>query len=185
MKRCWWCEGDDLYTKYHDEVWGQKEERDQKLFEMLSLEAFQAGLSWITILRKQENFEKAFAGWDIEKIANFGEADFERLMADAGIVRNRAKISATINNASKALDLIAEHGRLYDYFVQFTPKNRAVPKGGFERGSLPLMVDEAKTMSKALKKKGFRFTGPMTCMSFMQATGFLNDHVKGCHLCIY
>lgn len=185
MERCWWCEGDALYTRYHDEVWGQKETRNENLFEMLSLEAFQAGLSWITILRKQEHFKNAFANWDIEQISKFDDSDFERLMQDTGIVRNRAKISATINNASRALALIEDYGNLYDYFVQFAPQERAVPKGGFSRETLPLMIDEAKKMSRDLKKRGFQFTGPMTCMSFMQATGFINDHVKGCHLCIY
>lgn len=183
--KCWWCLGDPLYEHYHDNVWGQQEKDDRKLFEMLTLESFQSGLSWITILRKQDNFTKAFEGWDMARISAYGEADFERLMQDAGIVRNRKKIEAAINNAAKALAIIEEFGNLHDYFVTFAPKKRAVPKGGFTRETLPLMTDEAKVMSKDLKKRGFKFTGPMTCQSFMQAVGILNDHVKGCDLCIY
>ncbi len=185
VNRCSWCEGDALYEHYHDHVWGKEERRDAKLFEMLVLEAFQSGLSWITILRKQENFARAFAGWDLDKVAAFGAEDVARLMEDAGIVRNRKKIEAAIVNAARARELIAEFGDLFSYFERFKPVNRDVPQGGFPRGELPLMTEAAKQLSKDLKRRGFVFTGPMTCQSFMQATGFLNDHVKGCDLCIY
>jgi len=185
VNRCWWCAGDALYEQYHDEVWGQPEKENSKLFEMLTLEHFQSGLSWITILRKQENFAAAFEGWDINRIAAYGEADVKRLMGDAGIVRNNKKVEAAIVNAGQALSLIEEFGDLHSYFVRFVPKDRLVPKGGFERSALPLMSEEAKIMSKDLKKRGFKFTGPMTCQSFMQAVGLLNDHVKGCDLCVY
>jgi len=185
MQRCWWCEGDPLYEQYHDHVWGQPEKNNVALFEMLTLEHFQAGLSWITILRKQDHFKAAFDNWDMKKIAAYTESDMERLMTDKGIVRNRKKIEAAIHNAGKALELIDEFGDLYSYFAPFAPAKRDVPKGGFTRETLPLMTDAAKRMSKDLKKRGFRFTGPMTCQSFMQAVGLLNDHVKGCDLCIY
>lgn len=185
MNRCKWCVGDPLYEHYHDHVWGKEERRNEKLFEMLVLEAFQSGLSWITILRKQDNFAVAFAGWDMAKIAAFGDADVARLMNDAGIVRNRKKIEAAIVNAARAQELIAEFGDLYSYFVRFKPLDREVPAGGFPMSELPLLTEAAKQLSKDLKRRGFVFTGPMTCQSFMQATGFLNDHVKGCDLCIY
>lgn len=185
MNRCWWCAGDPDYIKYHDEVWGKPETDNRKLFEMLILEAFQAGLSWITILRKKDAFAKAFSQWDMEAIAAYDEADRARLMADAGIVRNKAKINAAIHNAGEALKLIETYGSLHAYFQPFAPSQRPVPKGGYTRETLPLMIDEAKHLSKDLKKRGFKFTGPMTCMSFMQATGYINDHVKGCDLCIY
>jgi len=185
MNRCWWCKDDPIYMAYHDDVWGKPEHDDRKLFKMLVLELFQSGLSWITILRKEENFTRAFAHWDIEAIAAFEEDDRARLLADAGIVRNRLKIDAAIRNARLCSSLVQEFGSLDTYFRQFTPVARDVPKGGFEKGTLPLMIDEAKAMSKDLKKRGFGFTGPMVCMSFMQAVGIINDHVKGCDLCIY
>ena len=185
MNRCWWCEGDAVYERYHDQVWGREEKDDRQLFKMLTLEHFQSGLAWITVLRKEAHFERAFAHWDIQAVSNFSEADLARLMADAGIIRNRKKIEAAINNGARCLELIEEFGDLASYFRQFKPRNRKVPKGGFSRETLPLMVDEARAMSKDLKARGFKFTGPMVCMSFMQAVGILNDHVKGCDLCIY
>ena len=185
MQRCWWTNGDPLYEAYHDRVWGKPARDGRKLFEMLSLELFQSGLSWITILRKQEHFASAFAGWDIARIADFGEDDFNRLMNDAGIVRNRLKIEAVINNARRAPDLVAEFGGLAEYFWRFEPENRPIPPGGYDRDTLPNMIEEAKQMSKDLKKRGFKFTGPMVCMSFMQAVGIINDHINGCDLCPY
>ncbi|MDJ0838601.1 MAG: DNA-3-methyladenine glycosylase I [Acidobacteriota bacterium] len=185
MNRCWWCEGDPIYEAYHDEVWGKPEHDDRNLFKMLVLEHFQSGLSWITILRKEDHFQRAFADWDPAVIAAFGEEDIARLLQDAGIIRNRKKIEAAINNAQICLEIVKEEGSLDRYFWSFAPKDRPVPKGGFTRGTLPNMIEDARVMSKALKKRGFKFTGPMVCMSFMQAVGMINDHVKGCDLCIY
>jgi len=185
MNRCWWCADDELYQDYHDNRWGKLVKDDAIMFKMLTLEHFQAGLSWITILRKEPHFDRAFAGWDIARIATFGEADVQRLLTDAGIIRHRGKIEAAINNAAGALALIDECGSLYDYFKRFVPRQRPVPAGGYTRETLPLLIDEAGQMSKDLKKRGFRFTGPMCCMSFMQAVGLINDHVAGCDLCIH
>ncbi len=183
--RCWWSVGDADYERYHDEVWGRPEHDDRALFEMLSLELFQSGLSWITILRKRDNFARAFAGWDIPRIAAFDDSDRERLLSDSGIVRNRKKIDAVIANARLIPAIESEFGGLDAYLWRFAPASRAVPEGGFTRETLPLMIEEANVMSKALKKRGFRFTGPMVCMSFMQAVGMINDHVRGCDWCIY
>ena len=182
MGRCWWCEGDETYETYHDEVWGQPEHDERKLFEMLSLELFQSGLSWITILRKQPAFKRAFVDWDIEAIAAFEEDDKQRLLGDASIVRNRKKIEAVITNARLYPELVKEFGSLDAFLLQFKPGPEATPLGGFTRETVPLMIDEAKAMSKAFKKRGFSFTGPMVCMSLMQAVGIVNHHVQGCDL---
>lgn len=185
VNRCWWSVGDPDYERYHDEVWGKEQHEDRALFEMLSLELFQSGLSWITILRKQKNFARAFADWDIQRIAGFGQRGKERLLTDSGIVRNRKKIDAVIVNARLVPAIEQEFGSLDAYLWSFAPKSRQVPEGGFSRETLPLMIEEAQVMSKALKKRGFRFTGPMVCMSFMQAVGMISDHVRGCDWCIH
>lgn len=185
VNRCWWCGNDPVYVAYHDQVWGRPERDDRKLFELLSLECFQSGLSWITILRKQAGFARAFAGWDLAAIAAFGPGDIERLMGDAAIVRNRKKIEAAINNAGLIPAVRRECGSFAAYVWRFEPRDRQVPAGGFTRETLPLMVDEAKQMSRDMKKRGFKFTGPMVCMSFMQAAGIINDHVRDCDLCPY
>ena len=183
MNRCWWCEGDPIYEAYHDSVWGRPEQDERKLFEMLSLELFQSGLSWITVLRKQEYFFKAFEGWDIERIAGYDEIKIGALLQDAGIIRNRKKIEAVIKNANLYPKLVEEFGSLSAFLIQYTPAAEDTPADGFTRENIPLMIDEAKAMSKALKKRGFSFTGPMVCMSLMQAVGIVNHHVQGCDLC--
>lgn len=185
MQRCWWCQGDPVYETYHDQVWGRPEQDDRKLFEMLSLELFQAGLSWITVLRKQTAFVKAFANWDIAAIAAFDEARVRVLLANAGIIRNRRKIEAVIHNAQRIPAQVREHGSLAAYLWRFAPQDRQVPAGGFTRETLPLLSEAGQAMSKQLKRDGFKFTGPMVCHSFMQAVGMLNDHVADCDLCIY
>ena len=182
MNRCWWCEGDPLYEHYHDTFWGRPQHDETKLFEFLSLELFQSGLSWITILRKQENFAHAFSQWNIAAIAAYGEQDQNRLLQDAGIVRNRKKIAAVIRNAQLYPDLVSEFGSLDAFVWSFQPPPEATPAGGFTRADVPLLIDEAKQMSKAFKKRGFAFTGPMVCMSLMQAAGIVNHHVVGCDL---
>jgi DNA-3-methyladenine glycosylase I len=162
MKRCWWAEGDPLYERYHDLEWGRPVADDVRLFEKLALEGFQSGLSWLTILRKRENFRAAFAGFDIEKVAGFGPADVERLLGDAGIVRHRGKIEATISNAERCLELRDEFGSLAAYVWRFEPDA------------------DAAAMSKDLRRRGWRWVGPTTVYSFMQAMGLVNDHVADC-----
>jgi DNA-3-methyladenine glycosylase I len=170
--RCWWGASTPEYVAYHDEEWGRPVHDSRALYEKLSLEAFQSGLSWLTILRKRENFRAAFAGFEIERVAAFGEADAARLMADAGIVRNRAKIDATIANARAAVDL-----DLAELVWSFAPEPRPRPRTSAE---IPASTPESTALSKALKKRGFRFVGPTTVYAMMQACGVVDDHIDGC-----
>jgi DNA-3-methyladenine glycosylase I len=179
--RCSWAVGRpgpdfDLYRDYHDKEWGRPLRGRVALFERMSLEAFQSGLSWLTILRKRENFRRAFAGFDIGKVARFTDADVQRLMADAGIVRNRAKIDATIANARAVADLDSSED-LSDLLWSFAPPTRPRPADGSE---IPSATDESKAMAKELKRRGFRFVGPTTAYALMQATGMVDDHVRDC-----
>jgi DNA-3-methyladenine glycosylase I len=150
---------------------------DSRLFEKICLEGFQSGLSWITILRKRENFRKAFKRFDIDKVAKMGEADVERLLLDAGIIRHRGKIASTINNAKRAQELRQEFGSLAAYFWSHEPKAR---KGKVVAGGIPSETEESKALSKDLRKRGWTFVGPTTVYAFMQAMGLVNDHVEGC-----
>ncbi len=177
-RRCWWASSED-YVSYHDEEWGRPVLGDDALFERLCLEAFQSGLSWLTILRKRENFRKAFAGFRIQVVAGYGSRDFKRLMADAGIVRNRMKIDAAIANAGTALDLIDEHGSLAAFVWQFRPVRHPAPR---RRADLPAQSAESKALAVELKRRGFRFVGPTTSYALMQAAGVINDHIVGCHV---
>jgi DNA-3-methyladenine glycosylase I len=174
--RCPWGLSAPEYVAYHDEEWGHPVRGDQAIFERLSLEAFQSGLSWLTILRKRENFRKAFARFDIEAIARFTAEDEARLMADAGIVRNRAKVTAVIANARAALDLPASLSDLVWSYAA-VPGSRPAPVTVDE---LPAQTPESKALSKELKKHGFVFTGPVTAYATMQACGIVNDHLAGC-----
>jgi DNA-3-methyladenine glycosylase I len=175
LARCSWGAGTPDYLPYHDTEWGRPLHGDTALFERVSLEAFQSGLSWITILRKRPAFRAAFAGFDPARVAAFDEADVERLLADAGIVRNRAKVLATIANARAVLDL---DGSLDDLLWSFAPRPaRPAPRG---LGDVPAVTDESTAMAKALKRRGFRFVGPTTAYALMQATGMVNDHFAGC-----
>ena len=181
--RCWWCVGDLLYERYHDTEWGRPQTDDRLLFEKIILEAFQSGLSWITILRKRENFRKAFKDFDIERVARFGENDVDRLLQDAGIVRNRAKIESTINNAGRCTDLIDEFGSLANYIWRYEPSAKSRPKR-LTHSQLMTMTTcaEATTLSKDLKKRGWSFVGPTTIYAFMQDMGLVNDHLTACPL---
>jgi DNA-3-methyladenine glycosylase I len=179
--RCSWAVGRpgpdfELYRDYHDDEWGRPLRGGVALFERMSLEAFQSGLSWLTILRKRENFRAAFAGFDIEKVARFSDADVQRLMADAGIVRNRAKIDATIANARAAAELGTAED-LSDLLWSFAPPKR--PRFA-DMSEIPSATDESKAMAKELKRRGFRFVGPTTAYALMQATGMVDDHVRDC-----
>ena len=179
IARCWWCGDDPLYVRYHDEEWGRPVDDDHRLFEKVCLEGFQAGLSWITILRKRDNFRKAFAAFDPEKVARFKTRSVDRLLGDAGIIRHRGKIEATINNAQRAIDLIDECGSLAAYFWSFEPNKPATP--AIDRHGIPVVTDASKALSKDLRSRGWKFVGPTTCYAFMQAMGMVNDHLAGCH----
>jgi DNA-3-methyladenine glycosylase I len=178
--RCDWVPPDDpLYVAYHDEEWGVPSRDDRHLFEMLVLEGAQAGLSWSTILRKREGYRAAFAGFDAERVARFGPADIERLMADAGIVRNRLKIESAIANARAALAVREEDGSLAAYLWSFVG-GEPVQNAWATTSEIPAETAESKTMSRGLKRRGFRFVGPTVCYAFMQATGLVNDHTVDC-----
>jgi DNA-3-methyladenine glycosylase I len=165
----------DLYRNYHDQEWGRPLHGRVALFERMSLEAFQSGLSWLIILRKRENFRRAFSGFDIEKVARYTDADVQRMMADEGIVRNRAKIEATIANARVAADLGSED--LSELLWSFAPSPRARP---VEASEIPSASAESKAMAGELKRRGFRFVGPTTAYALMQATGMVDDHIRDC-----
>jgi DNA-3-methyladenine glycosylase I len=183
LHRCWWCGDDPQYMHYHDTEWGRVTREDIPLFEKICLEGFQAGLSWITILRKRENFRRAFADFDFRKVAEFDEDDIKRCMADTGIVRNELKVRATINNARKTIELIEEFGSLYAYFQQFKPAEDARPVHcNYASLSKLAQTPESQALAKDLKKRGFKFLGPTTMYAHMQAMGIVNDHVEGCHV---
>ena len=181
-RRCFWGASTPEYAAYHDREWGRPVVDDKRLFEKICLEGFQSGLSWLTILRKRENFRSAFAGFDFEKVARFGTRDVNRLLKDAGIVRHRGKIESTINNAKRALDLVDERGSLAAYFWSFEPDPKSRP-GKFDWQTLRAMATtpESTALSKDLKKRGWSFVGPTTVYAFMQAMGLVNDHLDGCH----
>ena len=173
--RCGWASQSPDYIAYHDTEWGRELRGDREMFERVSLEAFQSGLSWITILRKREAFRAAFHDFDIGAVAGFGESDVQRLMADAGIVRNRAKIEATVNNA-RAIAALGES--FSDLLWSFAPPiTRPAPA---TLADVPATTPESVMLAKALKKRGFRFVGPTTAYALMQATGMVNDHLAGC-----
>jgi DNA-3-methyladenine glycosylase I len=176
--RCWWGTGTPEYVRYHDEVWGRPLHGERELFEMLVLESFQSGLSWLTILRKQESFRAAFDGWDIERIAAYGDDDIARLMGDAAIVRNRAKIEAAIVNARAVSAMHEARETLDDLLWSFAPGGeRPAPTS---MGEVAAKTEESTAMAKELKRRGFRFVGPTTAYAFMQAAGLVNDHLAGC-----
>ncbi len=182
VQRCWWHGGDAEYVRYHDEEWGQPVVDDLRLFEKISLEGFQAGLSWLTILRKRENFRAAFNGFDFNIIANYSQNNVEELLTDAGIIRHRGKIEAVINNAQRALEMVEEFGSLAAYFWQFEPPEAERPSV-LDYAALRALGQTAasQALSKDLKRRGWKFVGPTTCYAFMQAMGMVNDHIEGCH----
>ena len=180
--RCTWPGLDAAYQRYHDGEWGRPVTDDIRLFEKICLEGFQSGLSWLTILRKRDNFRAAFAGFDFEAVARFDDTDIARLLADTGIVRHRGKIVSTINNGQRAIALKHEFGSLAAYFWRFEPLPSARPA----RFTLEVLRATPTTpgsilLSKDLKKRGWSFVGPTTCYAFMQAMGLVNDHIEGCH----
>jgi DNA-3-methyladenine glycosylase I len=176
LARCGWAGDDGEYQRYHDEEWGNPLHGDRALFEKMSLEGFQAGLSWITILRKRPRFREVFAGFDPAAIAEFRQADIDRLMGDAGIIRNRAKIEATISNAQLVLEM--QDGELDTFLWSFAPQHPRPRPSSF--ADIPATTPESVAMSKALRKRGFRFVGPTTMYALMQSGGMVDDHVDGC-----
>jgi DNA-3-methyladenine glycosylase I len=181
IARCWWCADDPFYRGYHDAEWGRPVNDDRRLFEKLSLEGFQSGLSWLTILRKRENFRMAFKDFNIEAVAQFNARRVDRLLNEAGIVRNRAKIEATINNARRCMELIEEFGSFAGYVWRFEPDARSRPPV-VDYATLMQITGspESKAMSKDLRRRGWSFVGPTTVYSFMEAMGLVNDHLDRC-----
>ncbi len=184
VARCFWGGGDQAdYVAYHDAEWGFPVTDDVRLFEKLCLEGFQAGLSWLTILRKREGFRRAFAGFDFRAVAGFGPPDVERLLGDASIVRHRGKIESTINNAARCVDLVDEHGSLAAYVWGFEPDPATRPSQVTWDVLRELaQTDESRSLAKDLKRRGWSFVGPTTVYAFMQAMGLVNDHLDGCDL---
>lgn len=179
VARCWWGDSPPEYRPYHDHEWGFPVADDAKLFEKLSLEGFQSGLSWLTILRKREGFRSAFASFDFEQIARFGERDITRLLADPGIVRHRGKIEAVINNARRAIELVEAEGSLAAYVWQFEPEPRDRLR---DREALRALAQtpDSRALASDLKRRGWTFVGPTTLYAFMQEVGLVNDHLDGC-----
>ncbi len=178
-ERCAWCGTDPLYVAYHDEQWGVPADDDRHLFEMLILEGQQAGLSWLTILKKREAFREVFDGFDPERVAGFGEPDIERLMQDRRIVRNRAKLTAAVGNARAFQHLRERHGRFSDWLWSFVDGEPVINRPASE-ADIPAETPTSRELSKALRAAGFRFVGPTICYAYMQAVGLVDDHVTRC-----
>ncbi len=179
--RCWWHGDIDEYIKYHDEEWGCPVNSDRQLFEKIILEGFQSGLSWLTILRKRENFRNAFDNFNYKKIVKYSDTDIERLVKDVGIIRHRGKIVSTINNAARVQEIIKEYGSFSAYIWQYEPKKKDRPtKINYKTLSQITQSAKSVALSKDLKKRGWSFVGPTTCYAFMQSMGIVNDHIEGC-----
>lgn len=181
VTRCWWGSDHEDYQRYHDEEWGRPVADDFRLFEKICLEGFQSGLSWLTILRKRENFRQAFAGFDFHKVASFDDQDVARLLRDDGIVRHRGKIEAAINNARRAIEIVNEFGSLGAYIWTWEPKAPEPHAGkGDNAQPIPSITTTSQALSEDLKRRGWKFFGPTTAYAFMQAMGMVNDHLDGC-----
>jgi len=177
IARCWWCGDDQLYVAYHDDEWARPVHDDQRLFEKICLEGFQSGLSWLTILRKRDNFRRAFSDFMPSAVAKFGEPDIARLVADAGIIRHRGKIESVVNNARRYADLVAECGSLNAFVWGFAPGDAKTPR---TKSQIPASTPESTALSRELKRRGWSFVGPTTMYAFMQSVGVVNDHLVGC-----
>lgn len=180
ITRCDWCGSDPLYIKYHDEEWGKPVYDDKTLFEFLILEGAQAGLSWITILRRRDNYRKAFADFDVERVAAFDEKDVERLMNDPGIIRNRLKVHGAITNARLFMEIQKEFGSFSDYIWGFMPGRKPLLNQVRTMGDVPARTELSDAISRDMKKRGFKFFGTTICYAHMQATGMVNDHRLDC-----
>jgi DNA-3-methyladenine glycosylase I len=179
-RRCGWCKSDPIYLKYHDEEWGKEVSDDLKMFEFLVLESAQAGLSWITILKRRDAYRNAFADYNAEKVAGMTEQDVERLMQDSGIIRNRRKIEATISNARHFLEVQKEFGSFCDYLRTFLPEGKPVINHWKALSEIPASTPLSDAISKDMKKRGFKFFGTTICYAHLQAVGYVNDHLEGC-----
>ena len=178
--RCPWCGTDPLYTEYHDKEWGKEVHDDKVLFEFLILEAAQAGLSWITILRKRENYRRLFADFDAEKVASFTEEDIERILQDPGIVRNRLKVVSAVSNAKLFLQVQKEFGSFDKYLYSFMPEGKPIINHRKSMSEIPARTEISDAIAKDMKKRGFKFFGTTICYAHMQATGMVNDHLADC-----
>ena len=179
-QRCGWCKSDPVYLKYHDEEWGKEVTDDLKMFEFLVLESAQAGLSWITILKRRDAYRNAFAGYNAERVARMTTEDVERLMQDSGIIRNRKKIEATISNARNFLEIQKEFGSFCDYFRAFLPEGKPIINHWKTLSEVPASTPLSDAISKDMKKRGFKFFGTTICYAHLQAVGYVNDHLEGC-----
>ena len=180
QKRCRWCGNDPLYVRYHDEEWGRPATDDRTLFEFLTLESAQAGLAWITILRKREGYRKAFLDFDYKQVAEMTDADEARLMLYNGIVRNRLKIHSAITNARIFGEIVSEFGSFYNYIIGFFPERRRIINDVPDESALPASTPISYAISKDMRRRGFKFFGPTVCYAFLQATGFIDDHRNDC-----
>lgn len=178
--RCTWCGNDPLYTRYHDLEWGKPVHDDKTLFEFLVLESAQAGLSWITILRKRENYRRLFADFDVARVAQFSEEDINSILQDPGIIRNRLKVRSTISNAKIFMQIQEEYGSFYDYLYSFMPDQRPIDHIQSSRREIPTSTRESDAIAKDLKKRGVKFFGSTICYAYMQAVGMVNDHIATC-----
>ncbi|MDR1339193.1 MAG: DNA-3-methyladenine glycosylase I [Prevotellaceae bacterium] len=181
IRRCGWCGKDPVYVRYHDEEWGREINDDGKMFEFLVLESAQAGLSWLTILRRRENYRKAFAGFDVHKVAQFTEKDVEILMQDSGIIRNRNKIESTVSNARHFLEVQKEFGSFCQYLKSFLPEGKPVINHWKTLSEIPASTPLSEAVSRDMKKRGFKFFGSTICYAHLQAVGYVNDHLTDCH----
>ena len=179
-RRCGWCKADPIYLKYHDEEWGREVTDDKKMFEFLVLESSQAGLSWITILKRRDAYRKAFADYDAKKVAKFTEKDIERLMQDTGIIRNRNKILSTVTNAQHYLEVQKEFGSFCNYLRTFLPNGKPVINNWKSLSEIPASTPLSDAISKDMKKRGFKFFGTTICYAHLQAVGYVNDHLVDC-----
>lgn len=179
-KRCFWAGDDPLYVKYHDEEWGRPVTDDRTLFEFLVLEGAQAGLAWITVLRKREGYREAFLGFDYDAVARMTHEDEERLRNDSRIVRNRLKIHSAVVNARLFGEIVREFGSFYNYVMTFFPEGKRIINDLPDAGSIPVTSPVSDAMSRDMRKRGFRFCGSTICYSFLQATGFIDDHLNDC-----
>jgi DNA-3-methyladenine glycosylase I len=181
IQRCGWCGTDPLYVRYHDEEWGREVTDDGKMFEFLVLECAQAGLSWLTILKKRENYRKAFAGFDVQKVAKFNHKKVESLMRNPGIIRNRNKIESTISNACHFLEIQEEFGSFCQYLKSFLPNGNPIINQWKTLEEIPASTSLSDAISKDMKKRGFKFFGSTICYAHLQAVGYVNDHLIDCH----
>ncbi|MCL2887789.1 MAG: DNA-3-methyladenine glycosylase I [Elusimicrobia bacterium] len=178
--RCGWSTSDPVYLKYHDEEWGREVKTDKKMFEFITLEAAQAGLSWLTILKRRAAYKKAFANYDVKKVAAFTKKDTERLMKDAGIIRNRLKIEAAVSNAKRFIEVQKEFGSFRNYLKTFLPNGRPVINKWTSLSQIPPRTALSDAISKDMKKRGFKFFGTVICYAHLQAVGYVNDHLTNC-----